>query len=459
MPGATLRIKPGDTLNINFHNLLENRGLGYVHNQYSAADETNLHFHGLHVSGELPSDDVTHVVGPGESYDYMTKLPDSHLPGTHWMHPHRHGSTTLQVGAGAASVIIVEDPKGFLPAQLADAPEVVFMAQYFHMPELDRVIQRCNDQLTQIRNAPDDEFTLVNGALNPTITMNPGEWTRFRIIWSQWRNGNMNFAANGCEMQLLAKDGIYIRDYPRSIGTAPINPGGRADIMVRCPDPSKNYAISGQGGTLATIATTTTVVESSDLEAWVAPYPAYLSDLRGATVSPDCSCTTAFDGTDTVNGISFDYGLTLHTSYLGAVVERDMGAEADEHPYHQHVYPFQLTTGYGGYNQIGDWHDVVMGDGTIRYSPTEFTGKLMIHCHRLIHEDLGMMAMEQVGEKGGTCTCTAAPGLGFGAIIGIAAGAAILVAMAGYCIYRRKKRVREARKATEDNDLELETAK
>lgn len=53
MPGATLRIKPGDTLNINFQNLLENQGLGYVHNQYSAADETNLHFHGLHVSGKF----------------------------------------------------------------------------------------------------------------------------------------------------------------------------------------------------------------------------------------------------------------------------------------------------------------------------------------------------------------------------------------------------------------------
>lgn len=373
------------------------------------------------------------------------------------MHPHRHGSTTLQVGGGAASVMIVEDPEGFLPLQIANATEVIFLAQYYNVNELNQIKSRSNDNLLEIRNAPGNEFTLVNGILNPNITINAGEWVRFRIIWSMWLNGNLNFAANGCELQLLAKDGIYIRDYPRSIDVAPIVPGGRADVMVRCPEPSTNYVISGlQGSTLATITTTATVVESSDLEAWEPTYPAYLSDLRGATVSPGCSCTTAFNGETTVNGISFDASLRLHNSYSGAVVERVMDGEADEHPYHQHVYPFQLTSGYGGYHQIGDWHDVVMGDGTIRYSPTEFTGKLMVHCHRLIHEDLGMMAIEQVREEGGNCTCTAAPGLGIGAIVGIAAGVVLLLGIIGFFIYRRKRRIRAAAEIVRNNDLELE---
>jgi len=31
----------------------------------------------------------------------------------------------------------------------------------------------------------------------------------------------------------------------------------------------------------------------------------------------------------------------------------------------------------------------------------------MLHCHRLVHEDLGMMAMEHVGTAAeGTCSCT-----------------------------------------------------
>jgi len=37
-------------------------------------------------------------------------------------------------------------------------------------------------------------------------------------------------------MQLLAKDGVYIYDYPRFISKTSIPGGGRADVMVRCND-------------------------------------------------------------------------------------------------------------------------------------------------------------------------------------------------------------------------------
>lgn len=65
VPGPTLRMKAGDTLRVHFQNLLPDQGSSYVHNQFSAADESNVHFHGLHVSGELPSDDSTVPVLPG----------------------------------------------------------------------------------------------------------------------------------------------------------------------------------------------------------------------------------------------------------------------------------------------------------------------------------------------------------------------------------------------------------
>jgi len=60
-PGPTLRLRAGDTLQIAFSNDLSDQGLTYVHNRYSGVDDSNLHFHGLYVSGELPSDDVTYV--------------------------------------------------------------------------------------------------------------------------------------------------------------------------------------------------------------------------------------------------------------------------------------------------------------------------------------------------------------------------------------------------------------
>lgn len=93
----------------------------------------------------------------------------------------------------------------------------------------------------------------------------------------------------------------------------------------------------------------------------------------------------------------------MHQTYIGAVVERDVAAV--QHPYHQHVYPFQLVGGSSStYYAIGDWHDVVKGRFNVRYSPDRYSGKLMIHCHRLVHEDRGMMAVEQILDSG-SCGC------------------------------------------------------
>eukprot|EP00541_Cyclophora_tenuis_P019130 CAMPEP_0116565794 /NCGR_PEP_ID=MMETSP0397-20121206/14091_1 /TAXON_ID=216820 /ORGANISM="Cyclophora tenuis, Strain ECT3854" /LENGTH=130 /DNA_ID=CAMNT_0004092597 /DNA_START=230 /DNA_END=619 /DNA_ORIENTATION=- len=67
LPGPTLKIKPGDILQVNFQNNLVDQGIPYIHNRPSAPDESNLHFHGLHISGEEPSDDVLIHLGPGKS--------------------------------------------------------------------------------------------------------------------------------------------------------------------------------------------------------------------------------------------------------------------------------------------------------------------------------------------------------------------------------------------------------
>jgi FtsP/CotA-like multicopper oxidase with cupredoxin domain len=52
-------------------------------NDYGLPDYTNLHYQGGHVSGELPSNDVTMMIPPGGNYLYQTDIPDNHFPGTH----------------------------------------------------------------------------------------------------------------------------------------------------------------------------------------------------------------------------------------------------------------------------------------------------------------------------------------------------------------------------------------
>jgi hypothetical protein len=81
--------------------------------QFGAGD-TNLHSHGLKDSLGVRSQNEAHkylggdnifvtVAGKNSSeatpaeIEYKSKVPEFHLPGLYWYHPHKHGSTTFQV--------------------------------------------------------------------------------------------------------------------------------------------------------------------------------------------------------------------------------------------------------------------------------------------------------------------------------------------------------------------------
>ena len=107
----------------------------------------------------------------------------------------------------------------------------------------------------------------------------------------------------------------------------------------------------------------------------------------------------------------------IHMQKFDTVQERSL-LNTKAHPYHQHTWSFQLISGIAGdddenaYFRTGDWQDVYLNtegeagaDGAMvmRFQPRKYTGKMMVHCHRLPHEDKGMMALEYV--HGGECVC------------------------------------------------------
>ncbi|MEM7394198.1 MAG: hypothetical protein AAF492_17810, partial [Verrucomicrobiota bacterium] len=124
VPGPAFKALPGDTLRIRLiNNLIDPR----PDSDPNKAKEkkyllTNLHTHGFHVNpgstkdkaGNIirASDDVLLTVTPPgwqddpaipiengvkEQLQYEFRIPPYHAPGTHWYHPHRHGSTAKQV--------------------------------------------------------------------------------------------------------------------------------------------------------------------------------------------------------------------------------------------------------------------------------------------------------------------------------------------------------------------------
>ena len=120
-PGPTLRVRAGDTLKIMLHNNLRQEVVqtATIKEGQHDYDVVNLHTHGLHVSPLAPGDEIVKTkVLPSKMYEYTYNIPDDHMGGTHWYHPHWHGAVTMHVNFGAAGMLIVEDAINQLPEEL-----------------------------------------------------------------------------------------------------------------------------------------------------------------------------------------------------------------------------------------------------------------------------------------------------------------------------------------------------
>jgi len=437
LPGPTIKVNAGDTLKILYKNEMEDQGLPVgPENTFRYMDYTNLHFHGGHVSGELPSDDIRMKISPGSSYQYQTTFPTTHMPGTHWVHPHVHGSAALHVSNGAALALIVKDPPNYLPSVIEEAKEVLMVLQDFDLARTSTIVNEMGDTKFSYgsgTNGSNYLTRLVNGQYRPEVNARPNEWMRWRVIYAGHNNQAMNLRISDeeCEMVLLAKDGLYIQDFPRPITLAPIPTGGRADLMVRCTIPG-TYSVTtfNDNSATLTIQVSGSALSSSPLPSWTPDYPPYLENLLSTPVDNDCTCDTKFGECPTVqpgdpflgcvNDLPFTSKKNIHSIELGKVVERR--TNPTRHSYHQHVYPFQfvkysqvdqseITQEVKDYFKFGDWHDVIQmvgleGNVELRFHPREHLGLLMLHCHRLTHEDRGMMSWENVYDSGDrTCDC------------------------------------------------------
>jgi hypothetical protein len=109
-------------------------------------------------------------------------------------------------------------------------------------------------------------------------------------------------------------------------------------------------------------------------------------------------------GDNTLNGIPYN-GSVSHVAEQRSMQEWYLyGGEghglSNQHTYHQHMTHFQIMSESvdtnGLVTAVGDYRDTVPLyrdlNLTIRFIPP-FTGRMMIHCHMLRHEDMGMMTV------------------------------------------------------------------
>jgi FtsP/CotA-like multicopper oxidase with cupredoxin domain len=413
--GPTLRMKPGETLKIRLTNgFPPNRDL--VPRDLSRPHQfnnTNFHFHGAHCSPSGIADNVMRTMVPGKSYDIEITLPADHTRGTYWYHPHHHGSADVQVASGMAGAIIVEGDFANVPEIVQARERVMLLAQVvfdaFSMVE---------DFVTVVPESS-TRFLAINGQRRPTIDMRPGEVQRWRLLGSQYQN-YMLLELDQHRLNVIAYDGIQLGTV-QEMKQLLIAPGQRADVLVQAGGPG-TYELNAMpfdqvhpmsAGPLARV-----VVAGEPLPMKLPaalPKPP-LETIRDSEITCRRTLVLSTIGdppendpggqwqefTLMIDGKTFDPSRIDQRVRLGAVEEWTIRNPdlRDDHAFHIHVNPFQVTQVNGQPQADLQWRDTVLvprkGSVVLRSRFLDYTGVFMLHCHMMNHEEMGMMQAIEV---------------------------------------------------------------
>ncbi|MGI9253711.1 MAG: multicopper oxidase family protein [Thermomicrobiales bacterium] len=416
-PGPTLRVRPGDTLRVNLVNQLDDLPAGLPATspflcspmnmggaEMEAMCDTNLHLHGMHVSPEGNGDNVFLTVKAGETFQYEYKIPEDHPAGLCWYHPHLHGRTTNQVFGGMAGALIVEGDLDALPG-IAGVPERLLMLQGTKL-YADGSVINILDVPTAGPSQESRYMRLVNGQLNPTMTMRPGETERWRIL-----NASVNvffrLQLDGHQLHQIAKDGNTLNE-TWSRDEIILSPGERAEVLIQAGQ-AGSYELrtlsiatgfnTQREETLATLVVDGDAVAPQPLPTTLLP----VEDLSKAQVDHKREITFQFgppiNPPQTVfwidhqifDGEREDQVVQLNTTEEWVI----RNATANPHPFHIHINDYQVVAINGQPVPVRYHEDTTavppFGEITMRTRFRDFPGRWVYHCHILLHEDKGMM--------------------------------------------------------------------
>jgi len=525
VPGVTMVTKPGTDLFITLKNKLRHPDPDQYENQESWAqtyqspakkhqndhiknlgdlNTTNLHTHGLHTSPRVRKkikgvkylpDTIFTEVHPGKTAKYMFNVRSDHQGGTHWYHPHRHHATSAQAGGGLHGALIVDEPQGGVPPQMRGMPTFLVVISLVDLRPFRLLDSAPDNSLGGIgtleeqggghlwKNLKGPEkgryvkennvFALVNGMFRPQLELTTGHWYRFRMIFASvemFIESRVDSKSGlQCEMQLLAKDGIWLHVAPRKIDRIYLASGNRADVAIKCEctrstrcdgglyaldtDPTFDQDLSARQREIdATIhpsegINTDPVIQElikfiftrprtgepqGPIKAFTVRRPCYLADLRNVDVpmknwgrldfwspmdDPGAGWKVTwsdwyhrFRGQQMYNLsnpalFELEVGEVYQLLVRGPVAKKGGIAQ---HPFHLHTIPYQITslTTQDPYYMVGDWHDVLLhpaGQAEVKIQTDSYTGRYIIHCHILTHEDYGMMSyFDLKGKEGKT---------------------------------------------------------
>ena len=381
-PAPTIKARPGDLLEITLVNKLSN--------------PTNLHTHGLHTSPSGNGDNPLLMIAPGDTFKYSIKIPENQRSGTFWYHPHHHELSAGQVASGLAGALIVED-KIDANSLFSKSTERILLLADPRIGKTSAVAQASGMDLMHGRSGPN---TLVNGELLPTFNSEGSQIERWRII-NSCVTQYQEISVPGADMWQVSADSSRLPK-PVKIKSITLTPGQRTEILISVPK-SGTLELQNTYQSLAKIkfSSKSDTISSQTILPFV---PISLVDKK-RTITIKGAGMGMMGGMNhemsfNFDGKAFDPKRIDQSVKFGATEEWTISNTSSmDHPFHLHVWPFQVADNGSG-RALEGWHDTVnIPSGKkvkIRIPFSDIKGTTVYHCHILDHEDAGMMGIIKV---------------------------------------------------------------
>jgi FtsP/CotA-like multicopper oxidase with cupredoxin domain len=364
---------------------------------------TNLHTHGLHISGNGNSDNPMRVVSPYSCITYHWDIPANHMGGTHWMHSHDMEHGYEQVRGGALAMFVVEENPALLDN--VDAASKLGIAAWLR----NELLLVASKTLVGHRGSG-----LVNAQYNLTVN----EWYRLRILGAEVDGNEFLLRLPApCTIYTVAHDGVWRFSVP-NLASSPadaeyrMTPAGRLDLAIKCPR-SGSFAITAVSTVIPNSVIATLNVRSGTPSiatpftstgfTWAPNRPSYLQDLLQPSVVVDNLYNISIFSSS-INGNKFQMGdPPLDTITYGSVQEWTVRNAAKPHSYHQHIHHFQVVSCAG--HDSGEFYDTILpvdnaNPCVLRIRVSDYSGNWFLHCHTIVHSEMGAMAMFHVTDGG-----------------------------------------------------------
>jgi spore coat protein A, manganese oxidase len=415
-PGPTVETRRGRPVVVTHRNELAVPAVVHLHGGHTPAEHDGWPLDLiLPVDGGHDGRGHHGMVGDAVVGERDYRYPGDQRAATLWYHDHRMDFTGPAVYRGLAGFHIVRDevedalplPRGDRELPLMICDRAFAEDGSFAYPGLDQ----------SMRSVPGVEPGWMEGVLGDVVLVNGAPWPVHEVDAARYRLRLLN-GANARRFQLVFTlpngETLPVQQIGSDGGllAAPVEhrsllmaPAERFDVVVdfaRVPVGTDVTVRNALGSDRTADVMRFRVVRAARDDSAV---PAVLSEVEplvpaaGATVRTFEFRRGAVDGHQgwTINDESFDPDRSLADIPLGQV-ERWRFHTDVHHPVHVHLDHFQvLRRGDGGPadTDVG-WKDTVdlppyqTVEVAVRFS--EYTGRYVMHCHNLEHEDMAMMA-------------------------------------------------------------------